>query len=67
MKYLFPDDGTHQVLLRVTSKDSINVASFNVFVPHQSPSSLNNVNNLIIGIGIIAAIGVIFLIISKRR
>jgi hypothetical protein len=35
--YLFPDDGTHQVLLRIDKNDSINVASFNVFVPHQSP------------------------------
>lgn len=67
VKYLFPDDGTHQVLLKVTSKDTIDVASFNVFVPHQSPPSLNNFNNLIIGIGIIAAVGVIVIIMLKRR
>jgi hypothetical protein len=56
VKYLFPDDGTHQVITRIDVKDSINLASFNVFVPHQqtpsllnpfpsSPSSANNNDN----------------------
>lgn len=40
--YIFPDDGTHQVLLRIDRKDSIQVASFQVFVPHQSPPSILN-------------------------
>ena len=36
VKYLFPDDGTHQVLLRVDGKNKLTeIASFKVFVPHQ--------------------------------
>jgi hypothetical protein len=42
VKYIFPDDGTHQVLLRVNTNTSILLASFSVFVPHQSPPSLLN-------------------------
>ena len=43
VKYLFPDDGTHQVVTRITTKDSINLlSSFNVFVPHQQPPTLLN-------------------------
>jgi hypothetical protein len=42
VKYLFPDDGTHQVITRVDAKNSSNIASFNVFVPHQAPPSLLN-------------------------
>jgi hypothetical protein len=42
VKYLFPDDGTHQVITRVDAKNSANIASFNVFVPHQAPPSLLN-------------------------
>lgn len=40
VKYLFPDDGTHQVITRVDTNNSVNLASFNVFVPHQSPPSI---------------------------
>jgi hypothetical protein len=42
VKYLFPDDGTHQVLLRVDGKESklTEIASFKVFVPHQGPPSM---------------------------
>ena len=66
--YLFPDDGTHQVLLRIDKNDSISVASFNVFVPHQSPPSiLDNQGNLMIGIGILTAIGAITIVILKKR
>jgi len=66
--YLFPDDGTHQVLLRIDKNDSIHVASFKVFVPHQSPPSiLDNQGNLIIGIGIFAAVGTITILILKKR
>jgi len=66
--YIFPDDGTHQVLLRIDKNDSINVASFQVFVPHQSPPSiLDNQGNLIIGIGILAAVGTITIVILKKR
>ena len=42
VKYLFPDDGTHQVLTRINTDNSILIASFSVFVPHQSPPSLLN-------------------------
>ena len=41
VKYLFPDDGTHQVILRLDASDKLKIpASFNVFVPHQSPVSI---------------------------
>jgi hypothetical protein len=43
VKYLFPEDGTHQVVTRIDTKDSINLlSSFNVFVPHQQPPTLLN-------------------------
>jgi hypothetical protein len=42
IKYLFPNDGTHQVLTRINTNNSILLASFSVFVPHQSPHSLLN-------------------------
>jgi plastocyanin len=42
VKYIFPDDGTHQVITRIYEKNSAILASFNVFVPHQPlPSILN--------------------------
>ena len=40
VKYIFPDDGTHQVILRVDSKHLVELVSFQVFVPHQSPPSI---------------------------
>jgi hypothetical protein len=41
VKYIFPDDGTHQVLLRLDKDNDLKIpASFNVFVPHQSPPSI---------------------------
>ena len=41
VKYLFPDDGTHQVLLRVDGTNKLTeIASFKVFVPHQGPPSV---------------------------
>jgi hypothetical protein len=43
VEYLFPDDGTHQVITRVDKDAAVQVlASFNVFVPHQTPPSLLN-------------------------
>ena len=42
VKYLFPDDGTHQVLARINTNNSISLASFSVFVPHQAPPSMLN-------------------------
>jgi hypothetical protein len=42
VKYLFPDDGTHQAITRLDTERSVNLALFNIFVPHQSlPSGLN--------------------------
>ena len=44
VEYIFPDDGTHQVITRI-DKDVAAVqvlASFNVFVPHQTPPSALN-------------------------
>ena len=41
VKYIFPDDGTHQVLTRIDKGSSVQVlASFDVFVPHQAPPSI---------------------------
>lgn len=41
VSYIFPDDGTHQVLLRLDTITNLKIpASFNVFVPHQSPPSI---------------------------
>ena len=38
VEYIFPDDGTHQVLTRIDKGSAVRVlASFNVFVPHQAP------------------------------
>ncbi|MFY9564932.1 MAG: hypothetical protein WAQ29_01140 [Nitrososphaeraceae archaeon] len=42
VKYLFPDDGTHQAILRLDTKNSSIASSFNVFVPHQAPPSILN-------------------------
>ena len=71
VKYLFPDDGTHQVILRINSTHLVELASFQVFVPHQSPPSLLNAGgdmiNMIIAISIIAAIGLIVLIMLKKK
>lgn len=42
VEYIFPDDGTHQVITRIDTKATIIPASFSVFVPHQSPPTLLN-------------------------
>ena len=66
--YIFPDDGTHQVLLRLDRNESIQLASFQVFVPHQPPPSiLDNQGNLIIAFGIFAAVGAITILILKKK
>jgi hypothetical protein len=43
VKYIFPDDGTHQIVTRISKETSIlTLAAFNVLVPPQSsPSVLN--------------------------
>ena len=43
VEYIFPDDGTHQVLTRIDKESAVRLlASFNVFVPHQAPPSILN-------------------------
>jgi hypothetical protein len=43
VEYIFPDDGTHQVITRIDKDPVVQVlASFNVFVPHQTPPSVLN-------------------------
>ena len=43
VEYIFPDDGTHQVVLRIDKGAFFSVvASFNVLVPHQAPPSILN-------------------------
>jgi hypothetical protein len=42
VKYIFPDDGSHQVITRINEKNSATLASFNVFVPHQAAPSILN-------------------------
>lgn len=43
VEYIFPDDGTHQVLTRIDKGMAVRVlGSFNVFVPHQAPPSILN-------------------------
>ena len=43
VKYIFPDDGTHQVVTRISKGTSVlTLATFNVFVPHQSSPSILN-------------------------
>ena len=43
VEYIFPNDGTHQVLTRIDKESAVRVlASFNVFVPHQAPPSILN-------------------------
>jgi hypothetical protein len=80
VKYLFPDDGTHQVLTRVNTNDTILLASFSVFVPHQSPPSLLNpfsntpgqqngneqLFNIIITIVILIAVSTLTIIMIKK-
>jgi hypothetical protein len=47
VEYIFPDDGTHQVLSRIDKGTPVLVlASFNVFVPHQAPPSILNPFNI---------------------
>lgn len=80
VKYLFPDDGTHQVLTRINTNNSILLASFSVFVPHQSPPSLLNpfpntpgqqndneyLTNIIVTIVILIAVLTLTIIMIKK-
>jgi hypothetical protein len=82
VKYLFPEDGTHQVITRLDTNDSSTASSFNVFVPHQAPPSILNPfpsspttasdNNQQIGvtailIGIISSVAVATIFLIRRK
>ena len=81
VKYLFPDDGTHQVITRVNTNDSSTASSFNVFVPHQTPPNILNpfpsspagsennqqINMTVLLIGIICSIAVVTIFLIRRK
>jgi hypothetical protein len=81
VKYLFPDDGTHQVITRVDTNNSSTASSFNVFVPHQAPPKIldpfpspqtagsNNqqMSITILLIGIIGSIAAVTIFLMRRK
>lgn len=83
VKYLFPDDGTHQAISRVDIGNSSTAASFNVFVPHQGPPSIldpfpsssptagsdnsQQVTMTVLLAGILGSIAVVTIFLIKRR
>ena len=82
VKYLFPDDGTHQVITRLDTNDSSTASSFNVFVPHQGPPGMLNplpsspttgsdnnqqISNTVILIGVISGIAAATIFLLKRK
>jgi hypothetical protein len=82
VKYLFPDDGTHQAILRLDTKNSSTASSFNVFVPHQAPPSIldpfpsssittgsdsQQITMTVLLVGILGSIGVVTIFLIKRR
>jgi hypothetical protein len=82
VKYLFPDDGTHQVITRVDTNDSSTASSFNVFVPHQAPPNILNpfpssptsgsennqqITMTVLLIGIIGSIAAVTIFLIRRK
>jgi hypothetical protein len=80
VKYLFPDDGTHQAITRLDTKNPVNLALFNIFVPHQSSgvpfpsSSSSEVSNrtqqvimTAIIVGAISSVVVATIFLVKRK
>ena len=82
VKYLYPDDGTHQVISRIDTSNSSTASSFNVLVPHQAPPSILNpspsspttgtdnnqqISNTALLIGVISAIAAATIILLKRK
>jgi hypothetical protein len=54
-------------LLRLDRNDSIHLASFQVFVPHQSPPTpLSNSQNVMIVLGILGGVAVITILMLRR-
>jgi hypothetical protein len=64
VKYLFPDSGSYQVISKIDSKDSSNLASFNVCVPFQPLGTVNvsNLNTLILPALLVGVIGTIVIV-----
>jgi hypothetical protein len=82
VKYLFPDDGTHQAILRLDTQNSSTVSSFNVFVPHQAPPNILNpfpssptagsennqqITMTVLLIGIIGGIAAVTIFLIRRK
>jgi hypothetical protein len=80
VEYIFPDDGTHQVLTRIDKGTAAQtLASFNVFVPHQAPPSLLNpipnttseeltsITRIVVIVVSFSVIGVVILILKRGR
>jgi hypothetical protein len=82
VKYLFPDDGTHQVITRVDTNDSSTASSFNVFIPHQAPPNILNpfpssptsgsennqqITMTVLLIGIIGSIAAVTIFLIRRK
>jgi hypothetical protein len=81
VKYLFPDNGTHQVITRVDTNDSSTASSFNVFVPHQVPPNILNpfpssptagsnnqqITMTVLLIGIIGGIAAVTIFLIRRK
>ena len=75
IKYLFPDTGLYQVIMRVTSHSNsvASLASFKVFVPGQPNAfSLNNSSGssnpwIIFVIAIAAVIATLLIVINRRK
>lgn len=66
--YLFPDDGTHQVLLRLDRNESISLASFQVFIPHQTPPNpLSDSQNSIIAMALLGGVAVITIYMIRKK
>jgi hypothetical protein len=65
---LFPDDGTHQVLLRLDRNESITLASFQVFIPHQTPPNpLSDTQNSIIALALLGGVAVITIYMIRKK
>lgn len=66
--YLFPDDGTHQVLLRLDRNESISLASFQVFIPHQTPPNpLTDTQNSIIVLALLGGVTIITIYMIRKK
>lgn len=54
--------------MRIDSEKLVELASFQVFVPHQSSQSLlDNSNSILIALGLVTIIGVIIVLAVKEK